>query len=94
MVDWDEIGIGDKACQNPPELTEHDLFVYRWYQNCPLHESYLVREFNLLPDLISNLDLDPNEKLLFIRKLEMIYKTHLKIRMEKAEKEGTGNAES
>ena len=91
-MDWDEIGEGDKACQNPPELTEHDLFVYRWYQNCPLHESYLVRGFNLLPDMIADLELNPDEKLLFLKKLEMIYQAHLSIQIEKADKEGKENA--
>jgi len=79
-VDWNRLGEGEKEAQNPPELSEHDYFVYKWFgTNCSL----FTKEFNLVPYLLNELNLKGEEKELFIYKLGVIYQSFYDKEMEK-----------
>ena len=85
MVDWDEIGIGDKACQNPPLLSEWDAFILKWYLTN-------VTEFSvgcgLLPAMIDRLNLEEAAREIFILKLGLVHRIMMRIRQKEMEKEG------
>ena len=82
MVDWDEIGKGDKDCQNPPPLNKGDQFVWNWF-----HANFneFSVNFNLMPMLIDKLNLESPAQEIFLMKMDLIWKT--KMRISEKEKE-------
>lgn len=83
-MDWNKLGEGEKDAQNPPDLTEHDLFVYKWFGlNCSL----FTKDFNLMPSLLDDLRLKHDEKELFIYKLGLIYQAFYDMEMKKIKSE-------
>ncbi|MBU2177654.1 MAG: hypothetical protein KJ556_21390 [Gammaproteobacteria bacterium] len=85
QADGDEIGIEDILKLNPPELDDHDIFVRRWFDE---HVSSVAREFNLLPVLISRMEMASEEMTIFLIKLNMCYESHVRIIREKIDKNG------
>lgn len=81
---WEKLGEGDRDAQNPPEITGHDFFVYKWFSN---NCSLFTKDFNLMPYLLNDLELAGDEKELFIYKLGMIYQSFYDMEMKKIKAE-------
>lgn len=84
-MDWNEIGTGDAACQNPPELTEHDGFVYTWYSE---NITGFAMEFGLMPELLKSLKLKEEMLSLFLLKCDMIYQSSLRVQEKERKDNG------
>jgi hypothetical protein len=83
-TDWDEIGEGERACQNPPALEAHDIVAWEWATE---NVTGFAVEAGLVPGMIAELEMDPDDRPLFVRKVGMIYSTLVKISREDAEAE-------
>ena len=87
-MDWDEIGEGDNPAQNPPELTEHDMFCLNWFGE---NITGFAVEAGLIPGLLGELSFYPGERPLFHRKISMIYESNRRIAEEEAKKKVKDN---
>jgi hypothetical protein len=78
MMDWGDWGEagggGNHPAQNPPPLSEHDEFVMAWAAE---NLNGFVKDFGLMPILITELNLNEMERILFIKKLDLIYRYFL-----------------
>lgn len=84
MADRDEIGKGDHWTQNPPLLRDSDLRIWIWYQ---AHAIQFVQEFNLMPALYKDLNLNGVDGELFLKKINMIHNVMNNLRVKKGERE-------
>jgi len=84
VADPDEIGKGDHWTQNPPLLRDHDLAIWIWYH---AKATQFVQDFNLMPTLFKNLNLDGVDGELFLRKINMIHIVMNNLRIKKSERE-------
>ena len=84
MAATDEIGKGDHWTQNPPPLSDHDLVIWIWYH---AKATQFVQEFNLMPTLFKELNLDGVDSELFLRKINMIHTVMNNIRIKKSDRE-------
>lgn len=84
MVDWNEIGKGDKACQNPPKLSKEDRFIWTWYQ---ISITAFTIGFNLMAMLIGRIDMDEVSERIFLAKLDLIHQTMIRIQEKETKKE-------
>lgn len=74
-ADWGEAGSeGPHPAQNPPEVSEHDEFVLAWFSE---NVNSFVKDFGLMSMLISELKLNAEERILFLRKIDLIYRFFL-----------------
>jgi len=84
VVDWDRIGKDEHPAQNPPPIEENDRFTWNFYLS---NATEFVKEFGIMPKLLSELNLADNERYLFLRKLSLIHETMIKIRNRQFEEE-------
>ncbi|MCK4759028.1 MAG: hypothetical protein KAT69_03220 [Candidatus Aminicenantes bacterium] len=85
MADRDEIGQGDHWTQNPPPIDGSDIAIWIWYHG---HVNQFVQEFNLMPALYKDLNLNGVDEELFLKKISMIHNVMNNLRVKKSEREG------
>lgn len=56
---------------NPPPLQDWDLFAWQFYME---NATAFTRDFNLMPGLIMEMNLETQTKRLFLKKLDMIHR--------------------
>lgn len=84
MADRDEIGKGDHWTQNPPPLRGHDLILWNWYH---ANATQFIQEFNLMPTLFKDLNLEGTDRELFLIKINKIHESMNNLRIKKSERE-------
>ena len=75
-ADIKEIGRGEHPAQNPPPIDGHSAAVLIWYSE---NVTTFVKECGLMPELIRELKLSGEEKVLTLAKLNVIYEAQMKI---------------
>ena len=69
---------------DPPELTEHDEFCFLWFSR---YCTVFVKEYGLSAFFLRDLELETDEAILFLHKLNMIYSAGMEIWREKMKRE-------
>lgn len=83
-TDWTQIGEGDNPAQNPPPIDEDDRLALRFYTESV---GGFVRDFNLMPSLINDLNLDPPTRRILLFKLDTIHNHVLEMRQREQNRE-------
>lgn len=82
MTDWGEIGKGDHPAQNPPQIGRGDLLALRWYNE---NATGFIKDYGLLPMLLSELGMKPGNRSLFLTKASHIHRAMMDIGQKEAE---------
>lgn len=78
MEIWGRAADGQQVVRgnHPPELDEHSEAVLEFYGD---NVSSFVQEFGLMPDLVKELGMVDEQRILFMKKMNMIYEHALKM---------------
>lgn len=85
MTDWDGIGESDHPAQNPPPLGRGDQLAFRWYNE---NATGFIKDFGLMPTLLSELGMVPGSRCLFLTKVSHIHRTMMDVSQREAEEKG------